>query len=242
MICKLCHRKKTLRKSHIIPEWAYTALYDQDHKYFMISSFDDRIKFKYQGEYEELLCDDCESYLGEFDEYGRNVMLNRPGERDCGLSTFFEDDTIVVEGVQYAEMKLFQLSVLWRAGISSRDFFDKVQLGPHEHAIRGMLVDRDPGRPGDYGCIMLPVLWGTGEPLVDMVLPPESFRANGHRWYKFLFAGCAWMFVVSGHRKNFKHKQLFLNTSHELILPLISAEQAKWIRKNIDLVVRKLNR
>jgi hypothetical protein len=48
---------------------------------------------------------------------------------------------------EYSALKLFALSVLWRAHTSIRPEFGRVQLGPHEPKIRGFLLNDYPGAP-----------------------------------------------------------------------------------------------
>jgi hypothetical protein len=57
-----------------------------------------------------------------------------------GQSLFTE-----INGLDYAMFKLFHLSVLWRAGVSTREEFRNVKLGSHEDVIRQMLLRDDPG-------------------------------------------------------------------------------------------------
>jgi len=58
-------------------------------------------------------------------------------------------------GIDYKLFKLFQLSLLWRAGVSDRPIFKEVALGRHQEILRRMLLDDDPGESHKYGCIML---------------------------------------------------------------------------------------
>jgi hypothetical protein len=51
---------------------------------------------------------------------------------------------------EYSPLKLFALSVLWRAHASTRPEFGRVQLGPHEPKIRGLLLNSHPGTPEEY--------------------------------------------------------------------------------------------
>jgi len=223
--------------SHIIPEWAYKALYDEQHKYFELTpKFDGQVKFKYSGEYEHLLCKNCEQYFGKLDDYARAVIFSKPGEKTFGLRTTGGDGYVTIENVDYKPLKLFQISILWRASVSKRAFFNKVDLGPHECKIRQMLLTKNPGNPDLYGCIMIAFLKQPREPLLELILQPESFRANNHRWYKFLFAGCGWMYVVSSHEKRFKHKDLFVQRNGKLVILLSAVKDVKWITKNLPTI------
>lgn len=43
-----------------------------------------------------------------------------------------EGKLVHLTGLEYSPFKLFALSVLWRAGVSSLKDFEQVSLGPHE--------------------------------------------------------------------------------------------------------------
>lgn len=225
--CKLCVQEKEISKSHIIPEWAYKTLYDDKHKFYELGSKPDGArKIKHKGEYENLFCADCETQLGKLDEYGRAIIFGRSDESHFGISTTGGNGTLVIENVDYVRMKLFQLSILFRAGVSQRVFFSKVHLGPHEEEIRKMLLNRDPGTPEDYGCVMVAFLRNSSKLLAEVIQKPESRKIDGYRIYSFLFAGCGWIFVVSSHSNTFKHKERFLQRDGKLVIPLVSSKLA----------------
>jgi len=96
-------------------------------------------------------------------------------------------------------MKLFEMSILWRACVSSHPVFSRVQLGPHEARLRAMLLAEDPGEPEHYGCLQTPALLG-GRPVVDYIAQPTSGRLGSHRAYRLLFGGFLWLYFVSSHR------------------------------------------
>lgn len=225
--CKLCVQEKEISKSHIIPEWAYRTLYDDKHKFYELGSKPDGArKIKRKGEYENLFCTDCETQLSKLDEYARAIIFGRSDEPHFGISTTGVNGTLVIENVDYVRMKLFQLSILFRAGVSQRAFFSKVRLGTHEDRIRLMLLDENPGAPYEYGCIMVAFLNKSGKLLVEVMQEPILEKVDGHTVYKFLFAGCDWWFVVSRHSNNFKYKDCFLQRNGKLVIPLLPSRNA----------------
>lgn len=60
MRCALCQNTRKLCKSHIIPEFFYTELYDKNHRFKAIYSKWGKIVFHYKGFRERLLCEECE--------------------------------------------------------------------------------------------------------------------------------------------------------------------------------------
>src|SRR4029077_12914110 len=119
MSCKLClGDAKPLRQSHIIPEFLYKDLYDGKHRAAVLDVEGRRVGLIQKGLRDALLCDDCEQFLNETyekpfcDEWRSGRLL--PARISPG-------ETYTVSGLDYARVKLFLLSVLFRAGVSTRD-------------------------------------------------------------------------------------------------------------------------
>ena len=148
--CALCHRRQKLRDSHIIPEFLYTSLYDDKHRFHEMSVIPEQNNSLHQkGVREPLLCAECEGLFSEWERYASLVLKG-----GVELSYRREGSLIYIGGLDYAKFRLFQLSVLWRAGVSSLPFFDAVGLGKHAEILRQLLLRGDPGRPFRYGCLM----------------------------------------------------------------------------------------
>ena len=224
MTCALCLREAKLRNSHVIPEFMYTPLYDDQHRFHVLSAPDIRRKRKYQkGLREKLLCGECESQLAKHERYvslvfngGNPVQSQRQGQ------------VVRVEGIGYKQFKLFGLSILWRAGASSLDFFKNVSLGPHEEPIRLMVLNDDPGRPGTYGFFLAPLVLKDND-IKDLMVQPTHARVDGHLCFRFVFGGLIWVFVVSGHpvRKNLR--QAFINEKGELLMLVSELQEVGFI-------------
>jgi hypothetical protein len=103
---------------------------------------------------------------------------------------------VVSSGVDYALFKLFQMSVLWRAGVASYEFFSQVVLGRHEKILRNMLRNEDPGKWYQYACaMMMPILGSTDT--VDLIRSPDRLDCDHHLCFRFLMGGFVWFYVVS---------------------------------------------
>jgi hypothetical protein len=144
-----------------------------------------------KGVREELLCEECEGLLSEHENHWKQV--------------FFGSEAVKIErvgnkfiGLDYAKMKLFQLSILWRAGISSNFFFGKVNLGQHEERLRRMILEGRPGRAWEYPCLMS-VLLHENEVVSGCIVQPMRIRFAGHTCYRFVFGGLLWVHFASSH-------------------------------------------
>ena len=102
------------------------------------------------GVYDEgILCRDCEDQFAVTDDYGQLLLLKSLSEAE----PITQDGTIIAivfKRFDYAKLKLFVLSVLWRASVSSHPFYAKIDLGPHETRARNLFLTKDPGSPDDF--------------------------------------------------------------------------------------------
>jgi hypothetical protein len=147
-ICKLCLQQKKLCRSHILPEFLYKSLYDENHKYHVISNIPEKKNFKRQiGLWEFLLCKECEAILQKYEDYVYRLLNVHQIQGEKYRNAF------VINNCDYHKLKLFQLSLLWRIGISERKEFYKIKIPEkHNNILRHLLLSDNPGNYYDYGC------------------------------------------------------------------------------------------
>ena len=214
-VCRLCKEEKKLHKSHIYPEFLYKPIYDENHKYFSLTTdVNKHIKKPSKGIYEKLLCTDCESQLSVYEGYARDVIFEK---MKGALSE--KGRVLKLTGIDYATYKLFQLSLIWRASIHSRPELPVLKLGSHEERLRRLIFDENPGEYYQYGVIhislQMPEALGD-----DFLFPLESVerRFEGHHMYRGIITGLNWSYVVSNHSHQADMKEAFLNTKGELLI------------------------
>jgi len=187
-VCRLCSNPADLCRSHILPEFLYRPLYDEKHRFFVVTAAGRPDRYAQRGLTEKLLCHTCEQHFCRHERYAADVMTGRMGHRYRK-----RDDRMVIKEIDYTQFKLFQMSLLWRASVSSLEFFRLVSLGPHEERLRTMLLQDDPGEPEDFGCVVV-FARESGQGVSDTFFNPEPLRWSGRRMYRFFFAGSAWLF------------------------------------------------
>lgn len=192
MHCALCREVREIRTSHIIPEFLYETLYDEKHRLNLLSVIPNQgNSFRQKGLKEKLLCDVCEQKISVWEGYARNVLKG-----GVPLVTRTEGNLIFIEGLDYKKFKLFQLSILWRASVSKQQFFEYVDLGPHEEIIRNQLVEEHAGVSSRYPCFMFG-LKHESIVVTDLIIQPKKTKLNGQVAYSFVFGGILWAFAVS---------------------------------------------
>jgi len=210
-----------LRNSHIIPEWVFTDLYDEKHRFNVMSTLPERPRPQEQkGLRERLLCNDCEQQFSRYERYARGVV--KGGE---GLTVTRHPGRIEIADIDYEKFKLFQMSVLWRSGIASHRMFSRVKLGPHAERLREMLLREDPGRRTDYPCLIFGVI-AQGKSIPDFIDQPTRVRLDGLNCYRFIFCGLVWVFFVANHAPTRLARQHVLTEAGGLVI---------WIKPFEDL-------
>jgi hypothetical protein len=188
----LCASDARIVESHIVPEFLYEPLYDEKHRFFEISlDPGQRDKIKQKGLREPLLCELCEQRLSVFEGYARQLF--RGGIQ---ITVIADGEHLRLSGIDYPKLKLFQISILWRAGVSRLPAFAQVDLGPHEPRLRQMLSLGDPGPASEYGCVMSAAMHGR-ELLQGLVVPPTHATVDGQKAYRFVFGGLIFVYLVS---------------------------------------------
>ncbi len=226
-ICRLCQKEAELRNSHILPEFFYLKLYDELYRTMSLSS-NKKERYIQKGVREYLLCQACETKLSKYEGYAVEVIGN--------ISNFTEDPSrtfVFSTDIDYKLFKLFQLSVLWRSGVSTHQMFANVSLGKHEERIRCMLDQEDPGKYTDYGCFM--VRLPNPQKVDRIIMPPMPERLYGHWGVRFMVGNLFWYFFVSSHSISATIRPLLLQETGELRIWL-----APWSEQDVLINIRKL--
>lgn len=135
--CRLCLQKKKLCKSHIYPEYMYANCYNDKHSFIEFNAGKNSFnKTRRKGTYEYLLCSRCESILQKYEDYAKSILY---GEVKPYIKQNMKQ--YINRNYEYNKFKLFSLSLLWRASISSHEIFVNASLGKYEDELRKILLN-----------------------------------------------------------------------------------------------------
>lgn len=185
-ICRLCQLEKELRRSHILPEFMYQNLYDENPRRYHTLNVDlDNIsnssnKIEQRGIREFLLCDQCEGLISKYEKYAAETIYaknNRnktyivnASKTDDGQYTIYD-----YEGFSYKEFKLFLLSILWRMLVSEK--FTEIK-GEEEilERLRIAILTEDPLQYDDFGCLVQVIRYNEEQLASKFILSPYLTR------------------------------------------------------------------
>ena len=180
--CKYCGKTTNLIDAHIIPESFFRDIDPSRSGLRMYSATEGQYpKRSPIGVYDKgILCQECEDKFAPFDDYAARLLLQRDFQRESiddeeGHLGYFILD------VDYRRLKLFGLSVLWRAAISSQDYFNYVELGSHFLALDRMVKDLNPGVPQDFSLLIWEELFPDNK--VIMIKGYRTRILDGLRFY-----------------------------------------------------------
>lgn len=143
-ICKLCKEDKKLIKAHVIPESFFKTLKGPFEYLSVVPSpkCPTAVGRTYIGEYDKnILCKECDAKLGVWDEYGKEVLI----DHETRIKEVKSNNEVIGWELKIDKPLIFYkfvLSLLWRASISTRPYYNLIDLGPHEEQVR-LAFERD---------------------------------------------------------------------------------------------------
>lgn len=206
--CRLCGLEKKLIKAHIIPEFMYEDLYNEDHRFYEFSKEDilngKTLKpFIQIGEFDKnILCAKCDNErLGSLEKYAQKVLfgqnLNAEEKPDCTNYKVDSYEFSECKNVDYSKIKLFLLSILWRSHLTQRPKFGSVDLGPHGDKVKEMIWNSNPGEELDYP-ITITSFVRADYHYKDLILEPRKMKTkSGFTSYIFSIGSFQFNFFVN---------------------------------------------
>lgn len=205
-LCRLCGTDQELRNSHIVPEFLYADLYNSKNYMMGIHGRGHRgWQAVQKGIREPLFCESCEQH---FNEYCEKPFRAQWVEASPLPDPWSATDVHWIT-VDYNSFKLFHLSVLFRAGVSSLPTFSAVSLGRHEERIRQLLLARSTGESWQYPVFGYAVVHHKTKRLVQMVSRAQQSKFGGRRCYGMMYGGAEWWICVASDR-NVEFEQVAL--------------------------------
>lgn len=141
--CKFCGQEKKLIKAHIIPKKLYLGI--KDDRFLCINSKTGKYTFQQQGGYDSnILCTDCDNHiLGEFDKEGYRILFGDFSKYKCmQVHPQYKIYQIDNTNFDYAKLRKFFISILWRASVSKLEEWSNINLGGYEKKAYEILKDK----------------------------------------------------------------------------------------------------
>lgn len=181
MTCRFCGEDRKLIEAHVIPRSFHRIAPNDRQPSRLITNAAGRYSQKVpKGVYDSsLVCEECEQQFSAWDDYASQLFLKR-WDKFEKITDRGQEIAFSLAEFDYSLLKLFFLSVLWRASASSHVMFSKIDLGPREAVLKKAIKQSDPG-PMDFFGVVLQAFDTTNVGILD----PHPERFSGIRFYRF---------------------------------------------------------
>ena len=186
MVCRLCDTDRPLIKAHVVPEGFFRVFRDGSAvPELFTNKRGAHPKRSPSGVYDKsILCEKCDNAFSPWDKHAQEVLLHD-----------FSDETAIYAGPRkigwtitrfdYRSLKLFFLSLFWRASVSTHEFYRRISIGPFEAELRGMIVNADPGAADTFAV----TLSRFDQRALRGMLDPHRERYDGVNYCRFYLGG-----------------------------------------------------
>jgi hypothetical protein len=221
--CKFCGKDRELIKAHILPESLYPADERGNRMLLVLDGTGKTTSKKLpSGHYDnKLVCRECENYFQEGDSYANSLFVSGCGKgvvQSTKLASGFQ-----YENIDYKKLKLFFISLLWRAHATSLPAFNQVDIGAKfEAKAKDMIKRGAPGNADEFAVVIIKVAPG---PFQKIGVSPTPRRHDRVRVYEFLFFGYLAYVKVDTRPYSDAFRRGQLAPDQALFLPEIGMEE-----------------
>jgi len=188
MLCLMCKSEhKKLVKAHIIPKSLYAPIIKNGIAPELHSNIEGHYKKRIPiGVYDKnILCDACEKLFSPYDTYAYEFFL---GNRQSWKAVTIAPRTIVhvTTEFDYVKLKLFFISLIYRASLSTHNMFKRINLGEFQEDAKEMIVSGNPGTPDVFSVIISEF---DHKCVSTAMLDPDRISIQGVDFLIFYFSG-----------------------------------------------------
>lgn len=216
MKCSGCKKEKNLINAHVIPEAFFVGLREKNQLPKLVTDtkgvYPKRCPI---GVYDKnILCKDCEERFQQVDNYGVDLLLKKEHKQE----KLMYKERIAgykITSFDYSLLKLFFISILWRASISKHTFYSKVDLGPFEDIAKNLIWNNDPGEIEIFPCVLAKF---TDNKVGRIMFDPHREKFYGINQYRFYLFGYVLYIKVDQQKKSEFYEYFGISKRKDLII------------------------
>lgn len=190
--CRLCGKTKKLIKAHVIPEAFFRELRKDNGMIPISVSKTPNIipKPSRIGIYDrEILCYDCELKFLRVDDYGVKVLLKEFYDLFLPITYGNYIEAFQAKNIDQDLLLRFLVATLWRASVSKRELFSRVELGPLEPLAKQTILNPDKDIPKQFSAVLS--MWVIDKECIyatkGLIVNPFLVKLDGVNFYRFYF-------------------------------------------------------
>lgn len=186
MKCKFCGHETSLIKAHVIPAGFFRQIDRKGKKALemLTNRAGEYTKRTPIGVYDKtMVCKTCENIWQEWDGYAQQLLADTPLN---GRARYHNGEKIcyVVDKFDYRKLKLFFISVIWRASVSNHQFFSRISLGEFEDIAKQHITNNNPGDSEDFSIVVSKF----NHPLAKGIFDPYMYQNSDVQYIRFYLA------------------------------------------------------
>lgn len=227
--CRLCGRRAALHESHVIPKSFFRSIKRSGPALLAHDDVWVRNRRTQESWSQRLFCSECEGRISRWEGYVVDILRNPARQKAVVRKAPHQWEFF---NVQYAPFRLFQVSLLFRAAISSHIAYEHVRL---ERAVVGrmqyLLNSGQPPPPDELPCLMEVILSPSkpGALFKEVIGAPRTLTIGKQLYYWFVFGGFCWYFVFPRLNEAEKHYESYLGSGGYMRLPALEVREHPWL-------------
>ena len=233
MKCKFCGNETALIEAHIIPAGLFRRLRQGKKSLEMITNkAGEYTKKSPTGVYDKtIVCSKCESIWQEWDNYAQLILANKPLN---GRVRYHNNKRIcyIVDNYEYRKLKLFFISMIWRASVSSHQFFSRISLTQFEDIAKQHIINDDPGDREVFSVVVTKF----DHPLAKGIFDPYIYNNSGVNYARFYLASYIADIKIDHKPTPEKLSQLTMDENRPLYIICRDFEKSKELILAKDLI------
>lgn len=252
LTCPLCNEEVTEfhKRSHILPEWMYTEIYDIKHKALEISKLKKKVTKRQKGYYGRFICKKCENESQKYDHYASLILTNRSPNNPEQKLISREHFEYQIDGekneyeewknIDFKKFQRFVLECILRTQLSgqmkginlNKKHFEKLLALYHSDSM------------DDLSYPIVVIKNPDNDKFRNQVIIPYIKKQRGHHIIEFAGTGFIFNVYVSSHNKPNYVNALRLKNDGNMLLIVILFKQTGlfWNTQRIVKAAKKVSK
>lgn len=235
MDCKFCGKDRKLVKAHIIPKSFFKAINKTSVPSKLITNNPNIPPKKSPiGIYDpKLVCTNCEDKFKKPDDYAYNFFTKKV---ICSSNKIFDNNELLgffVTDINYELLKLFFISLLWRASTTTNKYYGNVKASVFHDDLKYHINSNSPGTRHDFSVIIWK--YDSDPELIAMVNPWEE-RFFGVRCYNFILYGFHCIVKAASHNLPSAVYDQLLSPENDLFIKVENYKKTRLYENSKKLV------
>ena len=197
--CRLCGVEAKLQHSHVIPKLMFRSMQRFAPGVMPHRTGGEGSRRRPGHIKEHMLCSKCEGEFSRYERVGGQFLGCFNGYRPRPL-----EDRVLWEDLDYANLKLFLLSMLWRCAVTRIAMTPKVELGSRLAGLTELLRAGDPGGEEEYP-VLLRFLEAHPIDRNAVMTVPYPMRDRKRRGYNMVGYGVEISWITDGQGVDPRH-------------------------------------